>query len=178
MSFAEWTATSMRPSRSASSSSFTNTPRSPISPNGFVRSRSPAVVIGMRAISMPGCRNWSAANSACVSASLLPRLPIRRSMLLLPEPEEVPRRLDVPGAVSRRGLLQAHDRDVQELVHDLRRQGLHGSTLALGKPAEPPLRLRELARANGLRPLTKRGDRGDDVERGLPVAEASHLVRD
>ena len=54
MSFAECTATSMRPSSSASSSSFTNTPRVPISPNGFVRSRSPAVVIGTRAISMPG----------------------------------------------------------------------------------------------------------------------------
>ena len=59
MSFAEWTATSIRPSSSASSSSLTKTPRSPISPNGFVRSRSPAVVIGTSAISIPGPRSRS-----------------------------------------------------------------------------------------------------------------------
>ena len=53
MSLAEWTATSIRPSSSASSSSFTKTPRSPIWPKGFVRSRSPAVVIGTSAISSP-----------------------------------------------------------------------------------------------------------------------------
>ncbi len=51
MSFAECTATSIRPSSNASSSSLTNTPRDPISPNGLVRSRSPAVVIGISAIS-------------------------------------------------------------------------------------------------------------------------------
>ena len=79
MSFAECTATSIRCSSSASSSSFTNTPREPISPNGFVRSRSPAVVIGTSAISIPGPRRRDAASSACVSASLLPRLPTRIS---------------------------------------------------------------------------------------------------
>ena len=51
MSLAEWTATSIRPARSASSISFTKTPRAPISPNGFDRSRSPAVVIGTMATS-------------------------------------------------------------------------------------------------------------------------------
>ena len=79
MSFAEWTATSILPSSSASSSSLTNTPRDPISPNGFVRSRSPAVVIGTSAISIPGARSLSAACSAWVSASLLPREPTRMS---------------------------------------------------------------------------------------------------
>ena len=79
MSFAECTAMSMRCSSSASSSSLTKTPREPISPNGFVRSRSPAVVIGTSAISMPGARSSAAASSACVSASLLPRLPTRIS---------------------------------------------------------------------------------------------------
>ena len=79
MSLAECTATSMRPSRSASSSSLTKTPRLPISPNGRVRSRSPAVVIGTSAISRPGRRSASAARSAWVSASLLPREPTRRS---------------------------------------------------------------------------------------------------
>ena len=54
MSFAEWTATSMRPASSASSISFTKTPRAPISPNGFERSRSPAVVIGTSATSSSG----------------------------------------------------------------------------------------------------------------------------
>ncbi len=57
MSFAEWTATSIRRSSSASSSSFTKTPREPISPNGRERSRSPAVVIGTSASSIPGARN-------------------------------------------------------------------------------------------------------------------------
>ena len=47
-------------SSSASSSSLTKTPRAPISPNGFVRSRSPAVVIGTSAISIPGRRSRSA----------------------------------------------------------------------------------------------------------------------
>src|SRR5205809_533775 len=79
MSFAECTATSIRPSRSASSSSLTNTPRAPISPNGRVRSRSPAVVIGTSAISTPERRSRVAASSACVSASLLPREPMRIS---------------------------------------------------------------------------------------------------
>ena len=54
MSFAECTATSIRPASSASSISLTKTPRSPISPNGRVRSRSPAVVIGTNATSTPG----------------------------------------------------------------------------------------------------------------------------
>jgi hypothetical protein len=84
MSFAECTATSIRCSSSASSSSLTKTPREPISPNGFVRSLSPAVVIGTRAISIPGARRCEEASSACVSASLLPRLPIRISTACTP----------------------------------------------------------------------------------------------
>src|SRR3712207_6869190 len=57
------------------------TPRSPISPKGRERSRSPAVVIGTSAISSDGSavRSASAARSACVSASLLPRDPSRPS---------------------------------------------------------------------------------------------------
>ena len=49
------------PSSNASSSSLTNTPREPISPNGRVRSRSPAVVIGTSASSIPGARSRAAA---------------------------------------------------------------------------------------------------------------------
>jgi hypothetical protein len=55
----------------------TKTPREPISPNGFVRSRSPAVVIGISAISIPVPRKHEAASSAWVSASLEPREPTR-----------------------------------------------------------------------------------------------------
>ena len=80
MSFAECTATSIRPASSASSISLTKTPRSPIWPNGLERSRSPAVVIGTNAISMPGRRMRAAASSACVSASLEPREPTRTSI--------------------------------------------------------------------------------------------------
>ena len=79
MSLAECTATSIRPASSASSSSLTKTPRSPIWPNGFERSRSPTVVIGTSAISTPGRRSASTAPSAWVSASLLPRVPTRRT---------------------------------------------------------------------------------------------------
>ena len=71
MSLAEWTATSTLRAR-ASSSSFTKTPRAPISPNGLVRSRSPAVVIGTSAISRSGLaarKASSAVAAACVSAS-------------------------------------------------------------------------------------------------------------
>ena len=82
MSFAECTATSIRPSSSASSSSLTKTPRAPISPNAFVRSRSPAVVIGTSAISTPGRRKRSDASSACVSASREPREPTLSSIAL------------------------------------------------------------------------------------------------
>src|SRR5262245_3082608 len=131
MSFAEWTATSIRPSSSASSSSLTKTPRSPIWPNGFVRSRSPAVVIGTSAISIPGARIASAASSACVSASLLPRLPTRSSILVVAEAEQVAGDLDVAGALGGRGLLEPDDRHVQELVHDLRRHGLDRAALTL-----------------------------------------------
>src|SRR5213078_2356254 len=119
MSFAEWTATSMRPSSSASSSSLTKTPRSPIWPNGFVRSRSPAVVIGTSAISTPGARIASAASKACVNASLLPRLPTQISTLVLAEAEQVAGDLDVARALGSRGLLEPNDRQVQKLVHDL-----------------------------------------------------------
>jgi hypothetical protein len=90
MSFDECTATSILPSSSASSSSLTKTPREPISPNGFVRSRSPAVVIGTSAISIAVSpnpdRSLSAACSAWVSASLLPREPTRMSTAS-PRPE-------------------------------------------------------------------------------------------
>src|ERR687888_1213530 len=171
MSFAECTATSTRRSSNASSSSFTNTPRVPIWPNGFVRSRSPAVVIGTSAISIPGPRSRSAASPACVSASLLPRLPIRSSTLLLSQPEEVSRRFDVARALGGGRLLEAHDRHVQELVHDLRRQRLDRAPLALRETAEATLGLRELARADALGPPAKRCNRRNDLERRLPVPE-------
>ena len=48
----------------------------------LVRSRSPVVVIGTSAISIPGARSRAAASSAWVSASLLPRLPTRMSTRL------------------------------------------------------------------------------------------------
>ena len=80
MSFAECTATSIRRSSSASSSSLTKTPREPISPNGFVRSRSPARRDRDERDLDPGrAQRATAASSACVSASLLPRLPTRIS---------------------------------------------------------------------------------------------------
>ena len=80
MSFAECTATSMRPASSASSISLTKTPRSPIWPNGLVRSRSPAVVIGTkRDLDARPRAAPRAACSAWVSASLEPREPIRTS---------------------------------------------------------------------------------------------------
>src|SRR3954463_16785439 len=121
MSLAEWTATSIRPASSASSISLTKTPREPISPNGFVRSLSPTVVIGTSAISTPSPRIRSAASSACVSARRLPRLPTRISIQF----EEVPDRVGEGGAVRAGGrLLQAHRRIVEQLVDDLDGDGL------------------------------------------------------
>src|SRR5919204_6773195 len=121
MSLAEWTATSIDPASSASSISFTKTPRAPISPNGFVRSLSPDVVIGTIAISTPARRSCSAASSAWISASRDPRVPRRTSMspLLLAEPEEVPHGVRVDGAVGPGcGLLHPYRRQVQQLVDD------------------------------------------------------------
>src|SRR6266496_6256172 len=127
MSFAEWTATSILPASSASSISLTKTPREPISPKGFVRSLSPAVVIGTSAISTPSRRSRSAASSACVSARRLPRLPILISVI---EPEQVPNGVGVGRAVRAGGrLLQPHRRVVQQLVDDLHRDRLDGSAL-------------------------------------------------
>src|ERR671922_59962 len=128
MSLAECTATSIRPSSSASSSSLTNTPREPISPNGRVRSRSPAVVTGRGANSSPGRRSRSTASSACVSASRLPLEPTRRST----------------AALLVAGLLQPHDRLVQELVHDLARHRLDGTPLGVRQVGQPGARLRQL----------------------------------
>src|SRR5262245_62371615 len=145
MSLAECTATSIRPASSASSSSLTKTPRSPIWPNGFVRSRSPAVVIGTSAISTPGPRIALAASSACVSASRLPRLPTRISMLVVRQAEQVLRDLDVAWALGRGGLLEPDDRQVQELVHDLRRQRLDRPPLALRQAIEGALRIGQLS---------------------------------
>src|SRR3954454_24316896 len=120
MSFAEWTATSIRPSSNASSISLTKTPREPISPNGFVRSLSPAVVIGTRAISIPSPRKRPAASSAWVSARRLRLLPLLRTI----ETEEGTDGVRVSRAVRTGGrLLQPHRRVVQELVDDLHGHG-------------------------------------------------------
>ena len=103
MSFAECTATSIRSASSASSISLTNTPRSPICPNGLERSRSPAVVIGTNAISWPAARTTSAASSACVSASREPREPMRTSTAGLPPASRLaPRRARTGGGAPRR----------------------------------------------------------------------------
>ena len=145
MSLAECTATSMRPSSSASSSSFTKTPRSPISPNGLVRSRSPAVVIGTSAISMPGraqrCGGQLRLRQREPDAAR--RRPGRASSTSRPSSaEQVPDRGSAyasPSSVGGR-LLHPHGRQVQELVHDLRGHRLDRAALALGQASSrsPP----------------------------------------
>src|SRR5712691_10854703 len=179
MSFAEWTAASIRPSNSASSSSLAKTPRSPICPNGLRRSRSPAVVIGTRAISRPGRRRSSAASDACVSASRLPREPRRRSTsLLFAEAEQVPDGFGVaPPVRPRRGLLQPDRGQVEELVHDLSRDRLDGRVLRLGE-AEPAAGALQLAGANLLCPRAERSDRGDDLAGGLALTKLLGFLRD
>src|SRR5213596_223895 len=173
MSFAEWTATSIRPAKSASSISLTNTPREPISPNGFVRSLSPAVVIGTSAISTPSRRSCSAASSACVSARRLPRLPILRSI----EPEEVTNSIGVGRAVrAGRRFLQPHGRVVQELVDDLHGHGLDGASLLRRQVGQPAPRAAELAQADLLGPRPQRRDRGNDSARRLPGTKPLGLL--
>ena len=138
MSLAEWTATSIRPSSSASSSSFTKTPRAPISPNGLVRSRSPAVVIGTSAISTPGPpqplggqlglrqREPTAARTDAGQHVTAP----------LAEPEQMAdaRRAYAGPVGAGRRLLHPHRRHVQQLVDDLRRHRLDRPALRLGQP--------------------------------------------
>src|SRR2546430_4381946 len=148
MSLAEWTATSIRPASSASSISLTKTPRAPISPNGFVRSLSPAVVIGTSAISTPLRRSRPAASSAWVSARRLPRLPILRSI----ETEEVAHRVRVGRAVGAGGrLLQPHRRVMQQLVDDLHRDRLDGMALLRREVGQPPAGPSELPKPDLLR---------------------------
>ena len=161
------------PSSNDSSISLTKTPRAPISPNGLVRSRSPAVVIGTSAISIPGRRRREAASSAWTSASLLPREPILTSIVL--EPEQVADDVRVHTALGAcRGFLHAHRRQVQELAHDLGSERLHRAAVLLGQPAQP--RPGELAGANLFRPRAQGRDRRDDVQRGLPRTKPLGLV--
>src|SRR4051812_26189593 len=175
MSFAEWTATSIRPSSNASSISLTKTPREPISPNGFVRSLSPDVVIGTSATSTPSPRRRSAASSAWVSARRLPLLPILRSI----ETEEMPDGVGVGRAVSTGGrLLQPHRRVVQQLVDDLHRHGLDGSPFLGRELGEATFGAIELAEPDFLGPGAKRRDRRDHAARGLPGPEALGLLGD
>src|SRR4029453_10999865 len=131
----------MRPSSNASSSSFTKTPRLPISPNGLLGFPSPAVVTGTSANSSPGPRRRSTASSACLSARRLPLEPILRTTTLL----------DCR-------LLEAHDRLVQELFDDLARQGLDCVSLSLREPRQPPARLRQLTAPDRPRALPNRRD--------------------
>src|SRR5207302_2079255 len=168
MSLAEWTATSIRPASSASSISLTKTPREPISPNGFVRSMSPAVVIGTSAISTPSRRSRSPASSACVSARRLPRLPILRII----QAEKVPDGVCIGRAVGAGGrLLQPHRRVVQQLVDDLHRHGLDGAEFLRREVGQPAPRSLELAEANLLGTRPQRRDRRNDAAGGLPRAK-------
>src|SRR6185436_19641877 len=173
MSFAEWTATSIRPASSASSISLTKTPREPISPKGFVRSLSPAVVIGTSAISTPSRRSRSAASSACVSARRLPLEPIRIRV----KTEEVANGVRVGRAVGAGGrLLQPHRRIVQQLVDDLHRHRLDRAALLRRKIRQPSLGALKLAESNLLGPSTKRRACWYDSARGLPGAEPLGLL--
>src|SRR5688572_13440435 len=176
MSLAEWMATSILPSSNASSISLTKTPRAPISPKGFERSRSPAVVIGTRATSRSAFarRRVSAASSACVRASLLPRVP-RRTIIAL-EVEQVSNGLRVVGSIRRRGrFLHPHRRQVQELGDDLARERLDGPQLLGRERGEPPLRPFELCNANRLGPGSQGCDRRHHVERPPPLQESLPL---
>src|SRR3954451_14344033 len=149
MSFAEWTATSIRPAKSASSISLTNTPREPISPKGFVRSLSPAVVMGTSAISTPSARRRAAASSACVSARRLPRLPIRISIARLFQPEQVPDGVGVRRAVRSGGrLLQTDGRVVQQLVDDLHGESLDGPAFLRSEIGQPAAGAAQLPKSN------------------------------
>ena len=82
-SFSEWTAMSMRPSSSASSSSFVKTPFPPITESGSVF-KSPEVLMISMLTSTAGPANASFAltHSACVSASLEPREPMTKLSLI------------------------------------------------------------------------------------------------
>ena len=111
---------------------------------GLAAIASPAVVTGTSANSSPGRRRRSTASLACVSASRLPLEPI------------LMRTTTVLGGGR---FLQAHDRLVQELVHDLARQRLDRVPLALREPREPWARLGQLASPDRFRALAERGDR-------------------
>src|SRR5215212_466917 len=177
MSLAEWTATSIRRASSASSISLTKTPREPISPKGFVRSLSPAVVIGTSAISTPSALRRSAASSACVSARRLPRLPIRISIARPFQPEQVPDGVGVRRAVGPGGrLLQTDGRVVQQLVDDLHSERLDGAALLRSKVGQPAAGAAQLPKSNLLGVPPQRSDRRDHAARCLPGAEAFRLL--
>ena len=94
------------------------------------------------------------------------------------EAEQVPQRLGVAAAVrAGRGLLQAHGRQVQQLVDDPSGDRLDLGLLGLRQP-EPRPRARELGGANLLGPRPQRGDRRHDVAGRLPLAEALGLRGD
>ena len=202
MSFAEWTATSIRPSSSASSISLTKTPRSPISPNGLVRSRSPAVVIGTSAISSPaaqrrgelglGEREPSAAGTDASStaadrshraatapnASAPDAAPRRRALLLVLEAEQVPHgvRVATPSAAAAACFM----RTVGRCSSLLRICAVTDSTVrrSLSDRAPGGSAPSRARRADLLGARAQRRDRRHDVERRLPGAEAVGLLGD
>src|SRR5581483_9879088 len=159
MSLAEWTATSIRPSSSASSSSFTNTPRAPICALGRAGARSRAPPASARA----GCRATRPGPASAPGVV---------------EPEQVPDGLRVAAAArAGGGLLQPHRRQVQQLVDDPRCHRLDLGLLRR-RQAEPGARPLELGRAHLLRPRAQGGDLGYDLARGEPLAEALRLRSD
>ena len=75
-------------------------------------------------------------------------------------------------------LFHPHGRQMEKLVHDLRGHGFDGPSLALVQPREQRFRLLQLRLADLLGAGPQRGDRGDDVERGVPFVEPLRLCRD
>ena len=179
MSFAECTATSIRPASSASSISLTKTPRSPIWPNGLERSRSPAVVIGTKAISCP-----AAADDRRGELGLREREPRaaradadeHASPLASSSPNRCRIAVGVRFAVARRRPPPSSARSARAGACSAICAVTASSrcALLLGQRRE----LRELGRADLLGVRAQRRDRRHDVERGAPLPEALRLLDD
>src|SRR5438270_10278008 len=91
----------------------------------------------------------------------------------------MPHSISIDHPVGCRGrLLQAHRREMEELVHDLRGDRLDGTPLALVQSPEHARSLRELLLADLLGARAQRGDRGNDLERRLPLVELLRLRGD
>ena len=177
-SLAEWTARSTSPSRSARTISVTNRPFTPAGSLAGSAPRSPAVVIATSSVSTPNAVSALATSRAWASASREPRVPMRSFTRWGARAEQLGEGSRVcvlrPGP---RGLLQPHDRLVEQLGDDTAREGRDRLALLRLEPARSD-RKRSSSASTAASPRSRRARKRTEALRSAADREPPHLVGD